>query len=279
MCPTGGWQQLDVVTGDTVLELPQRNNSLRWDEIDSSDFIEYGDYFVPQRQLQVEIVCAMIPAADRAVHVLDLCCGAGLLSHALLERLPNAIVHGYDGSLTMLKTARQRLAAFGDRFVTHQFDLADLSWRQLPWPVHAVVSSLATHHLDTEEKQALFRDVHTMLADDGMLVIADILQPVGKAATDLAGQQWDAVTRQQSLERLGSLSAYDRFIELEWNSFTNPHPDPVDKMSPLFDQLTWLEQAGFADVDVCWMLAGHAIFGGRKAGALPRAVAGGGLTA
>jgi hypothetical protein len=42
-------------------------------------------------------------------------------------------------------------------------------------------------------------------------------------------------------------------------------PDDIDKPSRLLDQLKWLEQAGFADVDVYWMLAGHAIFGGRKA--------------
>jgi hypothetical protein len=33
----------------------------------------------------------------------------------------------------------------------------------------------------------------------------------------------------------------------------------------LLDQLKWLEGAGFVDVDVYWMRAGHAIFGGRKA--------------
>ncbi len=44
------------------------------------------------------------------------------------------------------------------------------------------------------------------------------------------------------------------------------YPDPIDKPSRLFEQLIWLEQAGFLDVDVHWMKAGHAIFGGRKAG-------------
>ena len=41
-------------------------------------------------------------------------------------------------------------------------------------------------------------------------------------------------------------------------------PEDIDHPSRLFDQLKWLEQAGFADVDVYWMLAGHALFGGRK---------------
>lgn len=38
-----------------------------------------------------------------------------------------------------------------------------------------------------------------------------------------------------------------------------------EEISRLFDQLKWLEDAGFADVNVHWMLAGHAVFGARKA--------------
>ena len=42
--------------------------------------------------------------------------------------------------------------------------------------------------------------------------------------------------------------------------------DPIDKPSTLLEQLRWLEAAGFAAVDVFWMEAGHAIFGGVKPG-------------
>ena len=41
-------------------------------------------------------------------------------------------------------------------------------------------------------------------------------------------------------------------------------PEDIDKPSPLLTQLKWLEQAGFKAVDVFWMQAGHAIFGGWK---------------
>ena len=37
-----------------------------------------------------------------------------------------------------------------------------------------------------------------------------------------------------------------------------------ERAGRLRDQLKWLEQAGFVDVDVFWMQAGHALFGGRK---------------
>ena len=41
-------------------------------------------------------------------------------------------------------------------------------------------------------------------------------------------------------------------------------PDPMDKPSGLFEQLGWLEAAGFEAVDVYWLKAGHAIYGGQR---------------
>ena len=55
------------------------------------------------------------------------------------------------------------------------------------------------------------------------------------------------------------------FVETGWNYYADPNPDPIDKPSPLLAQLKWLEGAGFIEVDVHWLLAGHAIFSGRKA--------------
>ncbi len=119
-----------------------------WSEEDSENFIDYGRYYVPEREQQIETICSLIPDTPPPSHLVELCCGEGLLSHALLERLPNATVHALDGSPKMLAHARTRLARYGDRFDTTQFDLAATDWRTFPWPVTGVVSSLAIHHLD-----------------------------------------------------------------------------------------------------------------------------------
>lgn len=42
-------------------------------------------------------------------------------------------------------------------------------------------------------------------------------------------------------------------------------PD-FDKPSRLVNQLNWLAAAGFTAVDVYWLRAGHAVFGGYKKG-------------
>lgn len=239
-----------------------------WGDENTRTFIDYGRYFVPDRSTQIATICDLVPPADGPCHVLDLCCGEGLLSGALLRRLPTATVHGYDGSATMLEQARRNLHAFGERFQAVPFDLAAAEWRRLPWQAHAVVSSLAIHHLDDALKQQLFRDVHDVLAPGGALVIADVVQPADPLGVAVAAEAWDEAVRRQALSIDGNDEAFAAFERERWNMYRYPETDPIpyDKPSRLFDQLRWLDEAGFTGVDAYWMQAGHAIFGGRKAG-------------
>ena len=235
-----------------------------WQEKDSRLFVDYGRYFVPERETQIQIICDLIPPRPAPFPVLELCCGEGLLAAALLAQFPGATVHGYDGSPEMLQRARQTLAAHSDRFATQPFDLAARDWRQPPWPVHAVVSSLAIHHLDGPGKQALFQDVQQMLTPGGIFVVADLVQPTTELGREVAAKAWDAAVRRRALELDGNRDAFEAFQQQQWNMYRYPEANGVDKPSTLFDQLQWLAQAGLTGVDVHWMMAGHAIFSGRK---------------
>jgi tRNA (cmo5U34)-methyltransferase len=235
-----------------------------WGEDDSGTFLDYGDYFVPDREAQLATFCDLIPASLVPCHLVDLCCGEGLLARALLGRFPDCHVHGFDGSPTMLARATAALADHPGHFEARRFQLEETAWRRFPWPVHVVVSSLAIHHLDAAQKQELFRDVHRELQPGGLFLIADLIQPASAAGVALAAKQWDDAVRRRCLEKAGDLRAYRRFLDLNWNHYTDPEPDPVDKPSSLLDQLRWLERAGFTGVDVYWMKAGHALFGGVK---------------
>jgi len=235
-----------------------------WSEETSHLFIDYGRYFVPERDSQIHTMAALLSYLDGPCTVLELCCGEGLLAEALLDAYPNITVQGLDGSVEMLARARGRLARFGDRFHCRSFDLASADWRQPETPVHAVVSSLAIHHLASPQKQALFSDVYQMLVGGGAFVIADIVEPSSEAGRRVAAEAWDEAVRVRSFELDGNAGAFEFFKREGWNTFWYLDPDDIDKPSPLFDQLKWLEIAGFVDVDVHWMLAGHAVFSGRK---------------
>jgi tRNA (cmo5U34)-methyltransferase len=127
-----------------------------------------------------------------------------------------------------------------------------------------VVSSLTIHHLDGVGKQTLFEDVFTMLASGGAFIIADMIDPTTHAGRMVAADAWDEVVRQRSLELDGSTVGMDFFQQEGWNTYRYPDPDDIDHPSPLVDQLKWLEQAGFVDIDVHFMHAGHALFSGWK---------------
>ncbi|WP_117209501.1 class I SAM-dependent methyltransferase [Allorhizocola rhizosphaerae] len=225
-----------------------------WSEEDSASFIRFAEHFVPDRAEQAAVVTAMVDPGRGTV--LDLCCGAGGLSRRLLLDHPDCRVVGLDASDAMLAEASRQLASFGDRFRAERFDLGSPEWRRRGTAPAAVVSSLAVHHLTGDEKQALYRDMHELLAPGGSIVIADLVQPVGDRALELARRMWDEWVRAQGDE------AHRAFHALEWSCFE--YPDELDKPSPLRDQLQWLTEAGFGDVDAYWMKAGHAIFGGTK---------------
>ncbi|MEM8529689.1 MAG: class I SAM-dependent methyltransferase [Chloroflexota bacterium] len=235
----------------------------QWDEQDSQAFIDFGRYFVPHREQQIATICDLIAPPDHAFTVIELCCGEGLLAGALLDRYPLCSVHAFDGSPEMLQRAQTNLAHYGTRFTTTQFDLMDSDRRNLDRSVHAIVSSLAIHHLDDKQKQLLYKDIFALLEPNGALMIADVVQPADRYGEALAAQAWDDAVKQKALVLDGHTKAFEFFQNDQWNMYL--YPDPMDKPSRLFDQLKWLAQAGFADVDVYWMQAGHAIFGGRRA--------------
>jgi len=238
----------------------------KWDEDTSKRFLHYGKYFVPQRETQMRIIVDLLMGVPCQGTILELCCGEGLLAELILQDLPGAYVVGMDGSRVMLDIARERLGRYPGRYELKEFDLADLSWRRFSQPVQAVVSMLAIHHLDGAGKQALLQDVHAMLSPGGVFIVADMVEPASQLGKHVAADAWDEVVRQRSFELDGDTASLDVFRHEGWNTYRYLDPDDIDHPSPLFNQLKWLEQAGFTNIDVHFFFAGHALFSAWKKG-------------
>jgi SAM-dependent methyltransferase len=161
----------------------------------------------------------------------------------------------------MLAQAEETLAQFEGRFELRPFGLNRRDWLEhLPADLRCFVSSLAIHHLDGPEKQQLFRDLRHRLPPGGVLLIADLVEPVNDWARSAYARAWDEAVRERSVRLVGTLEPYERFRD-GWNHYVTPDVD-FDKPSGLFEQLKWLEAAGFSRVDCFWLRAGHAIYGG-----------------
>lgn len=190
--------------------------------------------------------------------VLDLCCGEGFLSRAILSRIAGIRVLAYDGSQSMLAATRA-LCDDDPRLETRRIDLAGTDWRRFARPLRAAVSSLAVHHLDDAGKQALFSDLHAALAPGGVFVLADVIRPTTPVGHEIAARLWEEEVERRSLRLFGDRSGLEAFRKAEWNHFRHADPDPMDKPSTLTEHIDWLRRAGFTDVDVHWMTAGQVI--------------------
>ena len=235
-----------------------------WTEDDSRHFIDYGAWFVPERETQIDTICSVVPPPTDGAVIVEICCGEGLLCQALADRFPRAEIHALDGSPAMLASARRKLEAAGAAHRVARIDLARRDWRTFDTPVHAFVSSLAVHHLDGPAKARLFRDLSAALAPGGVLVICDLVEAQRDAGRELWKRHWDDGVRERSLALDGDERMLEFFRADGWNYYADPDADPVDMPSTLLDQLLWMADAGLTGVDVHWLRAGHAIFSGIK---------------
>jgi tRNA (cmo5U34)-methyltransferase len=176
--------------------------------------------------------------------ILDLGAGTGLLGAMVVRAHPDAEVVLLDGAAGMLEEARERL---GDRASYVVADLAD-ALPAGPWD--AVVSALAIHHLDGAGKRELLRRVHDALAPGGMFVNAEqVLGPTPAL---------DAVYLDRHREDALALGA----TEDEWAAALDRMSH--DRCDTVEDQLAWLREAGFTDVDSPWRAGRFAVLAARR---------------
>ncbi len=235
-----------------------------WAEEDSRTFIDLGEIVVPSRAEQARLICDLIPAsAEEHFMGVDIACGEGKLSRAILERYPNAQMTLLDGSETMLTRAAENLGEFAYQIDLRLFDLFSEEWLdELPRRHRVIVSSLAIHHLDDDGKRRLYKRLAGHLAPGGVLIIADLVHQASDIVANAWANEWDRDVREQSLATTGTLEAFKQFQD-GWNHYRTPDYE-FDKPSRLTDQLDWLSEAGLTGVDCYWLRAGHAVFGGYR---------------
>ena len=118
---------------------------------------------------------AAAAATPAARHVLDVGCGAGNYTLALLEHLPHLDVTLVDLSRPMLDRAAERIRAAGaGRIETRQGDLRELELA--PGSCDVVLASAVLHHLRSDaEWDATFAQFHEALRNGGSLWVFDLV--------------------------------------------------------------------------------------------------------
>ena len=207
-----------------------------------------------QESLMAEAVRAALPSAGRGpFRILELGSGTGTLSRFLLKVFPEAELTALDVSPAMVAECQEVLACFGARVRVVE---AGLATADLGEGYQAVVSRLAIHHLPHAEKRALFDRVLTALAPGGVFVDSDMIAGENEAEAAAILDEW----RAYMVSRGDDPAEWE-----EWLVGDDDFPGSAQ------GRLTWLREAGFADVQIIWKRANFAIIRALK----PRGSSGG----
>lgn len=175
-----------------------------------------------------------LQAAPR--RILELGCGTGNLSVHIAERFPEAHVTLVDISTESLEICRRRL---GDH-ARYTFLAGDMRCLKPSTDTYdLILSSIAIHHLTSQEKQELFRSCYGWLDQGGVIALADQFSASESMVYQRHIDNWKRIT----------LSAGS--TEQEWQMWME-HQQQHDHHNTLTDHLTWLAQAGFNSMDCPW---------------------------
>ncbi len=181
------------------------------------------------------------------VEVLDLGAGTGLLSAFVAYNFPRARITMLDVSDEMLAQARKRFELGGDRF---RFVVSDYADVPLDGSYDAVVSALSIHHLADARKAVLFGRIHGVLKESGVFVNADQFRAMTTELERLHHGRWLARVRELGVGENDLAPALERM--------------KLDRTATLDDQLRWMREAGFRDIDCAYQNLIFTVYSGRK---------------
>lgn len=178
--------------------------------------------------------------------ILDMGAGTGLLSLNLLKRHSNAEFTLIDLSEEMLKIAKNRFVNKANfKYITGDYVKYDFEDKY-----DIIASSLSIHHLKHQDIEFLYNKIYGLLNQGGIFLNADQVLAPTPANESKYQENWLEKIEYKGLDEQERLSIFDRM--------------KLDNPATLEDNLKWLKNCGFKDVDVFFKYYNFVVLYGRK---------------
>lgn len=204
---------------------------------------------IPYYEQMVDALVLALPFnQSQLIRVIDLGCGTGTIARRIKDVYPQAQITCVDIAEKMLHIAQTKLGDAGGM----RYQLENFEKYEFDSVYDVAVSSLALHHLVNEDdKIKFYKKIFTCLSPGGVFYNADVILASNSHLQEGYMEKWREYMRLQvSVEE----------IEQKWI----PQHYDEDRPSKLMNQLDWLRDMGFVEVDIVWKYYNFAVYGGCK---------------
>jgi tRNA (cmo5U34)-methyltransferase len=255
---------LEDTMSDTDTTLKEKREMSLQNTWGNREFIERwiakGGWQGPIRGMQTAMVLRMIPhPIDAPIRVLDIGAGYGALAVALLGECFNSTAVCLDASEEMIKLGRERNAGFGGRIEFVRASLETPDWLEsVTGTFDAVVSSRALHHFTANQRRRfIFKEIFGLINAAGCFINADNVRAPTQSLRDRYRIARNAWLEEHIRESSNGKATLAELRAATPSTYHGPHNNGY-----LEDELAWLKEAGFEDVDCFWKWGTTVVYGG-----------------
>ena len=218
-------------------------------EEEAKEFDEIILKLIPHYKDMIYALISSIPFDhDASIRVLDLGCGTGTITETLKEKFKNAKVTCLDLAENMIEMAKIKL----NKYDNIEYVIGDFYSLNFSEKYDVIVSSLALHHLATDEdKIEFYKKIYEALDEGGVFYNADVVLGSNNYLQDLYISKW---------KEFMNLIVHMEEIEQKWI----PAAEEEDHPAKLMNHINWLREIGFKDIDVVWKYYSYVVYGGYK---------------
>ncbi len=175
--------------------------------------------------------------SGKKIVALELGIGTGLTALKILRIVPDARYVGIDFSETMMAGAVNRLKGFDTDFI--KGDFSDIGF---PESNDLVISVIGMHHQKMDnDKKKLFAKIFDSLKENGVFIFGDLMT--------FKNPEIAALNEARHFNYLVENAKDEKSLK-EW-AF---HHKFQNCLAPMEDQIAWLKEVGFKEVDVVFTL-------------------------
>ena len=212
-------------------------------EEEAKEFDAIIQRLIPHYNEMIAALVSVIPfSKERAFSMIDLGCGTGTVSKAVKGCFPNAEITCVDIAGSMLEIARDKL---GSSVTCIQADFNDFDFQRT---FDLIVSSLALHHLETDDdKLRFYQKIYEALNPGGTFINIDVVLGGDDSLQNVYMKKWQEFMAQ-------SVSGEE--IKNKWL----PNYYAEDRPTKLTAHLDMLKDSGFSSIDVIYKYYNYAVY-------------------